>query len=100
MQDSYHLPGDRGLSDFDARHRFLINAIYELSFKTNQLVAEWQHAALVQAQSGNPVNIVTSNSTVNGAAKPLRPDVVGPIKIPGGVDRWFDTSLLRPSRQP
>jgi hypothetical protein len=86
VQDSYHLPGDRGLSDFDAHRRFLINAIYELSFKSNQLVAEWQHAALAQAQSGNPANIVISNSTVNEVANTLRPDVVGPIKIPGSVD--------------
>jgi hypothetical protein len=98
VQDSYHLRGDRGLSDFDGRHRFVINAIYELSFKSNQLVAEWQNAALAQAQSGNPANIVISNSTVNGVANTLRPDVVGPIKIPGSVDRWFDTSVLCPPR--
>jgi hypothetical protein len=29
VQDSYNVRGDRGLSDFDARHRFVISAIYE-----------------------------------------------------------------------
>ena len=41
----------------------------------------WQLAAIVQSQSGNPLNVVTTNSTVNGVAGTLRPDVVGPINI-------------------
>ena len=48
----------------------------------------------MQSQSGNPVNIVTSNSTVNGVANTLRPDVTGPINIIGSVERWFDTSVF------
>ena len=51
-------------------------------------------AAIVQSQSGNPVNIVTSNTTVNGVAGTLRPDVNGPVTINGSVDRWFDTSVF------
>ena len=53
-------------------------------------------AAIVQAQSGNPVNIVTSNSTVNGGANTVRPDVIGPVNIIGNVERWFDTSVFTP----
>ena len=96
VQNSYDLRGDRGLSDFDARHRFVVSALYELPFRGNQFVEGWQLAAIVQAQSGNPVNIVTSNSTVNGVANTLRPDVAGPIDIFGDVDRWFDTSVFTP----
>jgi hypothetical protein len=40
--------------------------------------------------------VVTSNSTVNGVANTLRPDVTGPIDIIGSVDRWFDTSVFTP----
>lgn len=93
-QDSYNLRGDRGLSDFDARHRFVISAIYDLPFRGNQLIEGWQLAAIVQSQSGNPVNIVTSNSTVNGVAGTLRPDVNGPVAITGTVDQWFDTGAF------
>jgi Carboxypeptidase regulatory-like domain/TonB dependent receptor-like, beta-barrel len=96
VQDSYNLLGDRGLSDFDARHRFVFSAIYEMPFKGNQFVEGWELAAIIQVQSGNPVNIVTSNSTVNGVANTLRPDLTGPIKIIGDVDRWFDTSAFTP----
>ena len=94
-QDSYNLRGDRGLSDFDARHRFVFNGIYDLPLRGNQFLEGWQLAAIVQLQSGSPVNIVTSNSTVNGIANTLRPDVTGPITIVGSVDRWFDTSVFR-----
>jgi hypothetical protein len=96
VQNSYDLRGDRGPSDFDARLRFVANAIYELPFRGNQLVEGWQFAAIVQSQSGSPVNIVTSNSTVNGVVNTLRPDVTGPISIIGGVERWFDTSVFTP----
>jgi Carboxypeptidase regulatory-like domain/TonB dependent receptor len=95
-QDGYNLMGDRGLSDFDARRRFVVSAIYELPFCGNRLVEGWQLAAIVQSQSGSPVNIVTSSSTVNGVAGTLRPDVSGPINIIGSVESWFDTSAFIP----
>jgi hypothetical protein len=40
------------------------------------------------------VNIVTSNSTLNGLPNTVRPDVTGPIRIVGDVDRWFDPSVF------
>ena len=94
VQDSYNLRGDRGLSDYDVRHRFVWSGTYEFPFTGHQLVEGWQLAAIVQSQSGNPVNIVTSDSTVNGVPNTLRPDVTGPIRILGEVDRWFDTSVF------
>jgi hypothetical protein len=94
VQDSYNLAGDRGLSDFDARHRFALYGIYELQFKGNRLKEGWQVGAIVQVQTGNPVNIITSNATVNGVANTLRPDVNGPVQIVGSVDRWFDTNAF------
>jgi hypothetical protein len=95
-QNSYDVAGSRGLSDFDARHRLVISALYELPFRGNRLIEGWQLAAIVQSQSGNPLNIVTTNSTVNGVAGTLRPDVNGPVDILGRVDAWFDTSVFTP----
>lgn len=94
VQNSYDLLGDRGLSDYDARHRVVVDAIYDLPLKGNRLVDGWQLATIVQAQSGNPVNIITSNSTINGVANTIRPDVAGPVEIIGSVDRWFDTGAF------
>jgi Carboxypeptidase regulatory-like domain/TonB dependent receptor-like, beta-barrel len=93
-QNSYDLRGDRGLSDYDARHRFVISALYDLPFQANGFVRGWQLAAIVQSQSGNPVNIVTTNTTVNGVAGTLRPDVNGPVPLIRSVDSWFDTSVF------
>ena len=93
-QDAYNLRGDRGLSDFDARNRLVVSALYDLPFNHNKVVGGWQFAMIVQSQSGNPVNIVTANSTVNGVANTLRPDVNGPVAIIGNVDQWFDTSAF------
>jgi hypothetical protein len=94
VQNSYDLRSDRAVSDFDARHRFVVSTIYELPFKGSELVEGWKLAAIVQSQSGSPVNIVTTNSTVNGVVNTLRPDVTGPISILGTVNRWFDTSVF------
>jgi hypothetical protein len=96
VQNSNDLRGDRGLSDFDARHRVVVSVIYELPFRGNQFLNGWQLSGIFQAQSGNPVNIVTSNSTFNGVPNTLRPDVTGPINIIGSVERWFDTSVFTP----
>lgn len=90
VQDSYNLRGSRGLSDFDARHRFVISGLYELPFKGNQLVEGWQLSTIVQSQSGNPVNIVINNAAFTGTNNTVRPDVTGPIESLGTVNRWFD----------
>ena len=95
-QNSYDLRGDRGLSDFDARHRFVISALYDLPFRGNQFIEGWQLSLIVQSQSGNPINIVTSNSAVNGLTGTLRPDVTGPVAALGKVEGWFDTSVFTP----
>jgi hypothetical protein len=96
VQNSYDLRGDRGLSSFDTRHRLVVRGIYDLPFRGNRFLDGWQMAAIAQAQSGNPVNIVTTNSTVTGLANTLRPDVTGPIAIIGAVERWFDITVFRP----
>ncbi|HKP11021.1 MAG TPA: TonB-dependent receptor, partial [Blastocatellia bacterium] len=96
VQNSYDPRGDRGPSDYDARHRLVVSAIYELPFRGNRLAEGWELAAIVQSQSGSPVNIVVSDSTVNGVVNTLRPDVVGPINIIGSVERWFDATAFVP----
>jgi hypothetical protein len=94
VQDSYDIPNQYGLSDFDARHRFVLGASYILPFTGRFLTRGWQISAVVQSQSGNPVNIVTANSSLNGTANTVRPDVSGPIRIVGAVDEWFDPSVF------
>src|SRR5438552_13184206 len=42
VQDSNNIADSVGPSDFDVRHRFVINTIYELPFKGNRLVEGWK----------------------------------------------------------
>jgi hypothetical protein len=94
VQNAYDIPNQYGLSDFDARHRFVLNATYAPPFAGHVLTRGWVLATVVQWQSGNPVNIVTSNSTLNGMPNSVRPDLTGPIRIIGSVDRWFDPTVF------
>ena len=94
VQDGYDIPNQYGLSDFDARHRYVVSCIYALPLPDWPLTRGWQIAAIVQGQSGNPVNIVTSNSTLNGVPNTVRPDLTGPVRIIGTVEQWFDPSAF------
>jgi hypothetical protein len=94
VQDSYDIPNQYGLSDFDARHRFVLSATYVVPPGGHVMTRGWQVATVMQSQSGNPVNIVTSNSSLNGTANTVRPDLTGPITIVGSVDQWFDPTAF------
>jgi Carboxypeptidase regulatory-like domain/TonB dependent receptor len=113
VQDSYNLRGDRGLSDFDARHRFVVSGLYELPFTGNQLKEGWQLSFITQSQTGNPVTLLAGNAGAVGAAPAanansltglatLRPDVNGPVTISPtaatnviGV-QWFPNQVCDP----
>ncbi len=115
VQDSYNLRGDRGLSDYDARHRFVISGLYELPWRGNQLVEGWQFGTVFQVQSGNPINILagnplgfTSATNVNpnvGAGNGIatftglgtvRPDLAGPVNVLGNIGQWFTNTVCDP----
>jgi len=78
LQDSNNTAGDRGLSDFDARHRFVISGNYQLPFKGNRAVEGWNIALINQLQSGNPLDIVTTSS-YTGTPNTVRPNILGPV---------------------
>jgi hypothetical protein len=84
-----------GNSDFDVRHRFVVNFVYNLPFGNgqrfgsnlsgfrNQLVGNWQMTGIVSAQTGNwftPTDdlVNVSNSDCGGEVfNCARPNVVG-----------------------
>jgi hypothetical protein len=114
VQDSYNLRGDRGLSDFDARHRFVVSGLYELPFSGNQLKEGWQISFITQSQSGNPVTLLAGNAgalpggipaananSLTGLAT-LRPDITGPLTISPAAAatgigvQWFPNAVCDP----
>lgn len=83
-QDSNNLPGEYGLSDFDARNRFVVSGFYSLPFKGNRAVSGWQFGLITTAQSGNPLTAFASNAPFPGAS--LRPNASAALqsrKSPG-----------------
>ena len=95
VQNSNDVAADYALSDFDARHRYVVSAIWELPFKGNRLVEGWQLSIISQGQSGNPVNIVTG--LVNtGVVNTVRPDLIGTIDVVGRPDQWFAGGVCDP----
>jgi len=96
VQDSNTIRADRGLSDYDARHRFVVNTIYDLPFKGNRAVEGWQLSTIVQLQSGNPVNILAGGVSFTGLANTVRPDVAGPINVIGSPNQWFTNTVCDP----
>jgi Carboxypeptidase regulatory-like domain/TonB dependent receptor len=114
LQNSFNLRGDRGLSDFDARHRFVISGLYEVPFKKDRAIGGWQLSLIVQSQSGNPINLLAGNvgalaggipaanaNSLTGLAT-LRPDVGGQIVIAptsattGNGVQWFPNLVCDP----
>ena len=77
-QNNLDLGDSVGPSDFDVRHRFSVNATYELPFHGNRLKDGWQLVVVEQAQTGNPFNIVTNIATITGTAT-VRPDLIGAL---------------------
>jgi len=95
LQNSFDLNDSLGPSDFDVRHRFSINGTYELPFHGNRLKEGWQVTGVLQAQSGSPVNIITTLNTLTGVTS-LRPDLVGDPQVVGSVTQWFANSVCDP----
>ena len=102
VQDSTNPRGDRGLSDFDARHHFHISTLYDLPFKGNRIVEGWRLSTIVTLQSGNPLTIFAGDPAAGPAGSGIpagagissftglantRPDLVG---TPPSVSATFE----------
>ncbi|WP_213804767.1 TonB-dependent receptor [Granulicella sp. dw_53] len=111
VQNSFNLRADRGLSDFDVRHRLVISPVYQLPFGHNKpflnhgfgsaLAGGFQLSGIFSFQTGRPFTI--SNSSTNGSGtfgNADRPNLVGDPNasvdsVTGAkthtVQEWFNT---------
>jgi hypothetical protein len=89
--DSTNIFASRASSDFDVRHRFVANAIYDLPFKGNRVVSGWEIAPIISWQTGNPYLIVVNTSSgINGVVNTVTPNVSGPIHVSGNpLGQWI-----------
>jgi len=91
-----------GPSDFDTRHRLVVNGIWELPFgkgkayfqegAASKLLGGWELAGSFNARSGHPFTVTQSNDPLSlGSLSTTLPDVVGDPRVSNPtVDRWFD----------
>jgi hypothetical protein len=78
LQDSTTIADSYALSDFDVRHRVSMTASYDLPFHGNRLKDGWQVVVVEQAQTGNPLNVITNITTITGVSS-VRPDLIGAL---------------------
>ena len=116
LQDSNNIKGDRGLSDFDARHRFVISGLYELPF--SRKIAGWMAGSFRRScnrraatqshfwpatpeRSGDPAanaNSLTGLATLRpdlGARSPSRPSRPQPATAFSGFPIWCAIHVRR-----
>ncbi len=103
--DPFNLNYDRGSGQFDRRHVFNANFVYNLPFfghSTNGflhgVLGGWEVSDVTVAQSGSPVNggngvIYSGTDTLGlGGGTRNRPNQVAPISYPKTLNAWFSKS--------
>ncbi len=95
-RNSFNLHEERGSSDYDLRHRLIVNYIFELPFGPGhthlsqgfaaKVLGGWELSGLSTFQSGRPFDIYSSrDSEYTGLSN--RPDLVGNPAIPADALR-------------
>ena len=103
-QDSYDLRAERGLSNFDVRHRFVASYAYDLPFRSaSRWLKGWQTFGILQFQTGQPftVDLLADDDNSNTGIDSLgfgandRPNVVGNPKLSNpSANEWFNAAAF------
>jgi len=108
-QNPFDLNAERGLSLFDARHRFVASGLWELPFARQRrglagtLLGGWQLNGIVTANTGTPFTVYdTANVALQATSPPIsgyaasRPDLVGdPNSGSRTVESWMSRTAFR-----
>ncbi len=103
-QDSFNVRAERGLSNFDTRHRLSVSYSYDLPIaKGDKIWGGWQTFGIVTAQSGRPFTVAlqpdidisgTGRSSL-GFGNNDRPNIVGnPVLSNPTTNQWFNTAAF------
>src|SRR5439155_24826792 len=86
-----------GPSDYDVRHRFTANFVWELPFGKNPIGRDWTVSGIYTKRSGRPFTVNQSNNNVGTNMYGL-PNVTGDPAAPGPetVDQWFAIANFTP----
>jgi hypothetical protein len=86
-QDYRNLSAERALSDFDARHRFVLSGTFVVPFKAagalaSRLVQGWTLSPIVNLQSGSPFSPIIAVTDSKGSLEAFdRPSVVAGVPL-------------------
>jgi hypothetical protein len=75
-QDSNNLAGERASSDFDVRHRFVVDYVYTIPRWAPGIGSGWQVAGITTVQSGQPFTVYADYF-----GTPFRPSLLQPVAI-------------------
>jgi hypothetical protein len=104
-QDNYDMMAERGLSDFDLRHRFVFSSIWELPFGPGRrwmrggaaarVFGHWDLSNILTLQSGQPFTVTLSTALSGTDSNGTdRPDLIANPNLPASQrtpSRWFNT---------
>ena len=108
-QNSFNVAAERGLSNFDVRHRFSLSYSYELPFRkpgggfVANLVNGWETFGIVTLQSGRPFTVALlpeidnsgTGRSILGFGNNDRPNLVGNPELQNPTtDQWFNTAAF------
>jgi carboxypeptidase family protein/TonB-dependent receptor-like protein len=84
-----------GPSDYDVRHRFSANFVWELPLGTSALARDWTVSGIYSAHTGHPFTVNQAGNNVGTNMTGL-PNVTGDPAASGPqtVDQWFSTSAF------
>jgi len=114
-QNPNNVKAERGLAEFDVKHRAVVSYIWEVPFghgrqfgdSANRLVdallGGWNITGIHTFQSGLGLTAVQTGSAVLdlGGERRGRPNLIGNPEGPKTIDQWFNTaafSLIDPSK--
>src|SRR5215813_4654782 len=106
-KNSADIAAEKGRSAFDTRHRFVLNAVYELPFGrgkalgssvggvVGKLVGGWQVNAILVAQAGRPETPLLTNDQSETQAFSDRPNQISdPDAGPKTPNEWFNVNAF------
>ncbi len=104
-QNSYNLQAERGLSEFDVRHRFVLSFIYELPFGkgkpfardglASHILGGWGINGIVISQTGRPFTPRISADRSSTGQLQDRPNLVGNPRLDNPEPSlWFNTAAF------
>ena len=82
-----------GPSDYDVRHRFAANFVWDLPLGSNVFARDWVVSGIYTKRSGRPFTVNQASNNVGTNMTGL-PNVSGNTDGPETVDQWFNTAAF------